>query len=119
MPARRRVVLRAFAVNLLLLLRSVRRADHLLSRDRAMTNARLTHLLPLLVIAAFLPACDGGKDTQEKAAKDTVAAFKEFNDVLDDVTDESSASAAAPKINDVAKKIKAIAERMKSLPTPT
>src|SRR5688500_3202676 len=69
-------------------------------------------------LLAGLSACDSKKDSHEKAAKDLVSAMSELNGILDDVKDESSAASAGSQIDAVAGKVKAVAERLKTLPSP-
>lgn len=80
----------------------------------------MKHLSLLLVTALLLlfPGCSS-RDSAKKISADLLSVSTKLNDILDGVHDESDAKSAVPKIEAAAKRMTAIAERLKQLPPPT
>jgi hypothetical protein len=75
-------------------------------------------LLLVTTLLLLFPGCSS-RDSAEKISADLLSVTTKLNDILEAVHDESDAKAAIPKIEATAKRMKAIAERLKQLPLPT
>lgn len=70
-----------------------------------------------LVVVLFC-GLGGCKSKHEAVADDMTAVMSEMCDILDGVTDQASAEAAVPKIEQLGTRMKDIVERAKALGTP-
>ena len=73
--------------------------------------------IPALMLVLLAAACGG--DTHEKVAEDKINLIEQIADILEDVTDDASADAAAKRIEALAGEMKAVNERAKALGDPT
>jgi hypothetical protein len=79
-----------------------------------------THAVFCALIVSALVFCGGcSKPTHESVLKDGIAKMKELNTVLASITDESSASAAKPKLQAINADMKKIKEQNDKLPKMT
>jgi hypothetical protein len=74
--------------------------------------------LPGLVLAALAAGC-GTRDTHDGLLAEHIAGLNEFNAILEGVTDETSAQAAAPKIDDWVERMQGLKQRSDALGRPT
>src|SRR5436190_17381104 len=77
------------------------------------------HKFALLAFGICLALAGCDRDSQQKAARDLVAAVAKVNDILDGVSDTSTASAAVPRIDAITADVQQIKQRLAKLPEPT
>ena len=77
----------------------------------------MRHVTPLALVAALLmlTGCGGGANTPEGVADEMVDIMEEMVTILEGVKDESSAKAAADKINSLSAKGEALGKKMEEV----
>lgn len=79
----------------------------------------MTRLALISVVTLLLAGNGCGGDTHESLAAESMPVMRDMVATLETVKDEASAKAAKPKLEAIAKKMKAIDERRRKLPAPT
>jgi hypothetical protein len=74
--------------------------------------------LPLALLAGLLAGCGAG-DTHDQIMADQLAGIKELNVILEGVTDEASAKAAAPQVDAWVGRMKGLKQRSEALAPPS
>jgi len=80
--------------------------------------SKLTRWCGVLVLVAFAGGC-GGKSEREQLKEQEIATMNEAVDVLETIKDEESAKAAAPKLMEIAGRVKDLKKQQNALGKPS